>query len=123
MRLAAADVFLDRDRFSGAVVDELDVEQLDQDRAACAHLERELAGAADHLLGGDTVGGLGEGSHEFDAASRPSAYSRCTPEEKGTGHGEGGNTWGWSAAPRARAAEDSADGGWAQRSALGDPVR
>ena len=68
---AAADEPVDADRLAGAVVDELDLGFLEEDRLAVRlHLELHHARGADHLLGRDAVDPLGEHAHELDAAAR-----------------------------------------------------
>src|SRR5450755_35007 len=65
----AADMQIDADRFAGTVVDEAQLGKTHQHWLAVAHLELHLAAAANDLLRRNTVGFLGPGPHELDAAA------------------------------------------------------
>ncbi len=67
---APPDSRLDADGLPFLVVDQIDLRQFDADRPAVAHLDFELAAAADDLLGRNAVHTLGPRPHELDAAAR-----------------------------------------------------
>ena len=62
--------FLDGSGLFDIIVDQFDLRKFAQYRLAVPHLELQFAAAANHLLGGHSIGHFRESSHEFDAPAQ-----------------------------------------------------